>query len=249
MISLGATGMSNLKTDPTESGNLNPVPNNGSPGDMANAFEVPERKGSKYTDILLQRLQSDVFQQNKPKVIAVASFASGQGVTTTALNLAIRAADHRISPTLIIDGNFRNQKASRHFRTGRKGLSECLSGRSTLAQSVKPTKVDDLSVLGLGQQKSMRRLMVATEPMIEFLDELRDSYRLSIFDFPAMSEPSLADAFLPHLDGVLLVARYGSRKEKIRTLQKHVLDSGGKIVGTVMTGNESKLPKWLSRFF
>jgi len=92
-------------------------------------------------------------------------------------------------------------------------------------------------------------LVIATQPTIEFLDELRDSYRLSIIDLPPMQEPSLCDAFLPHLDGVLVVARYGSRKSKLQDLRDHIQASGGKIVGTVMTGKESKLPSWLARFF
>lgn len=212
-------------------------------------YEVPLRRGSKYTDILLQRLQAEVFKQDKPAVIGVASFASRQGVTTTALNLGIRSADHRISPTLVVDGNFRDQKVSRIYRTGSNGLSECLSGQSTLEKCTKPTKIENLSVMGLGQIKVARQLVIATQPTIEFFDELRDSYRLSIIDLPSIHEPSLADAFLPHLDGVLIVARYGTRKEKLATLQQHIRDSGGKIVGSVMTGTESKLPAWLNRFF
>ena len=213
------------------------------------ASKVPARKGSRYTDILLQRLQTEVFKQNTPAVIGVASFGPRQGVTTTALNLAIRAADHRISPTLVVDGNFLNQRISRVYRTGNKGLSECLTGRSTLTECTRPTKVENLSVLGLGQRKTAQQLVIATQSTIEFLDELRDSYRLSIVDLPPMHEPSLADALLPHLDGVLVVARYGSRREKLKALQDHINTSGGKIVGTVMTGTESKLPGWLSRFF
>ncbi len=212
-------------------------------------YEVPMRRGSKYADILLQRLQAEVFKQDKPAVIGIASFAPRQGVTTTALNLAIRAADHRISPAIVVDANFRDQKVSRIYRTGSKGLSECLNGRSTLEDCTKTTKVGNLSVLGVGQIKVARQLVIATKPTIDFFDQLRASYRLSIIDLPSIHEPSLADAFLPHLDGVLIVARYGSRTEKLKALQQHIHDSGGKIVGSVMTGTESKLPAWLSRFF
>ena len=211
--------------------------------------EVPLRRGSKYSDILLQRLKPELFSQNSSAVIGVASFGPRQGVTTTALNLGIRAADHGISPTLVIDANFRNQKVSRVYRTGNQGLSECLSGRSTLGKCVRNTKVDNLSVLGVGQVKIARQLVMATQPTIDFIDELRDSYRLSILDLPSIHEPSLADVFLPHLDGVLIVAQYGARKEKLEELHQYVQDSGGKILGSVMTGNESKLPRWLSRFF
>jgi Mrp family chromosome partitioning ATPase len=233
--------------------NTDQVPEVGAKGDRMSetirAFEVPLRKGSKYTDVLLQRLQAEVFKLNAPAVIGVASIDPGEGVTTTALNLAIRAADHRISPTLVVDANFQNHRISRVYRTGNKGLSDCLTGQSTLASCTRPTKIENLSVLGLGQRKTARQLVIATQPTIEFLDDLREAYRLSIIDLPPINEPSLADAFLPHLDGVLVVARYGTRREKLQALRDRVHVSGGKIVGAVMTGTESKLPGWLNRFF
>jgi Mrp family chromosome partitioning ATPase len=240
--------MSNLTTSQPAAGNFNREARNNRMAESVQTHQVPLRRGSRYTDILLQRLQSEVFENNSPAVIGVASFAPRQGVTTTALNLGIRAADHRISPTLVVDGNFQDQRVSRIYRTGKKGLTECLIGRARMQECVKPTKVDNLSVLGIGQTKIAKQLVMATQPSIELLEQFRESYQLTIIDLPAINEPSLADAFMPHLDGVVLVARYGVKKEKLQALQEHIRDSGGKIVGAVMTGKESKLPKWLSRF-
>jgi hypothetical protein len=46
----------------------------------------------------------------------------------------------------------------------------------------------------------------------------------------------------------MLVGKYGMKKDLVKQLQQTITNYGGKVLGAVMTGQESKLPNWLSRW-
>jgi Mrp family chromosome partitioning ATPase len=209
---------------------------------------VPTRQGSKYADILLQRLRSETIRPNQPSIIGFAGATGKQGVTTTATNLAIRAADHHIGPVLLIDANHRSPKATRMHRATGKGVSDCLTGRALLDECVKKTKHEGLHVLGLGQAKLAQQIVMGGPASDRFFEAVRERYQLVVVDLPVMNEPCIANAFLPQLDGVMLVGKYGMKKDLVKQLQQTITNYGGKVLGAVMTGQESKLPNWLSRW-
>ena len=210
---------------------------------------VPTRRGSKYADILLQRLRAETIDPTKPAIIGLASASPRQGVTTTAMNLAIRAADHGVGKVLIIDANHRNQRASRMYRATGDGVSECLTGHAALDACVHPTRFKGLSLLGLGKAKLAQQIVMGGAAAEDFFEAVRASYQLTVVDLPVMNEPCIANAFLPNLDGVLMVGQYGMKKDQMIDFQEAVRTNGGNVIGTVMTGKESKLPNWISRWF
>lgn len=209
---------------------------------------VPKRRGSKYADILLQRLQSTVLSDSDSAMIGMMSFARRQGVTTTAVNLAIRAADHFYTPSLVIDANFQNQKLSRMYRCGGQGLGECINGQAELDRCVKSTNIRGFNVLGAGKKKLAKQILLDREFSDDFFKIVRNDYRFSVVDLPAIREHSLVESILPMLDGVVLVARYGVRRNQLAQMQAKVDNAGGQVYGVVMTGDEYKLPRWLPKF-
>lgn len=210
---------------------------------------VPVRRGSKYIDIVLQRLQRDLLADKSSAIIGVIGVAGTADAMTTAVNLAIRAADHRFTPSLVIDGNYYGQKISRHYRASGPGLSDCLSGATKLQNCLRPTKIPNMNVLGLGQTGLARQIVIGTDEVHDFFVHVRENFKLSVLELPSFDEPSFANAMLPHLDGVLIVARYGSLKDQFVKLSDAIEDGGSKVAGIVMTGQESKLPHWLGRHF
>ena len=217
--------------------------------DEGQNHSVPKRRGSKYTDILLQRLQGTLLAERNSVVIGMLGHAPRQGVTTMAANLAIRAADHFYKPALIIDGNSRNRKISKMYRCGGQGFGECLNGQASLDSCVKPTKIPQCFVLGAGDRKLTNQIMFAPEIAGEFFKVVRNDFRFSVLDLPALNEPSFVDSILSFLDGVVLVARYGARKEDMEATQQLLNKSGVDLVAVVMTGNDDKLPRWVPRCF
>lgn len=213
--------------------------------ELPRGYRVPERTGSEYIDQLLRQLYLQIGPSSDSIVIGVASPDRNQGVTTTATNLAIRSADYLISPTLLIDANLQDPKITRHFRCKGPGLSECLSAELTLDKCVHRTKVKGLSVLGLGDRHSARS--VGLHP--ELVAEVRNDYRFSVIDLPTLTGPSQLDTFVPQLNGILLVASYGTKASKLKELKNRIVSDGGEVLGVIMTGNETSIPRWLRRFF
>jgi Mrp family chromosome partitioning ATPase len=216
-------------------------------GSQTTRNQVPRRNGSRYVDLLLQRLQPQLFQSGNSAVVGVGGFSAGQGVTTLAVNLAIRAADHAFSPTLIVDANHRNTKATRLFRCSGQGLAECINGQAFLNQCLKKTDFPELCALGCGRGR-LSRQVADSAVAAEFFKELRSDIAFTVVDLPPLSEPSLAESLLPHLDGVIMVARYGTRKDRLAETNRMIRVGGGKVLAVVMTGNQQKLPAWLPGF-
>ena len=220
----------------------------GNSANASGATSIPKRRGSKYADILLHRLQTSVLSELDSALIGMVSFAPRQGVTTTAINLAIRAADHYFTPSLIIDGNFKNHKVTRLYRCTGNGLGDCLNGQASLEQSIKKTKVPGFFALGAGKNKLSKQILFDPDIAGEFFKMVRNDFRFSVIDLPVFNEPSLVESIIPKLDGVVMVARYGARKDQLAKMQNNIRNSGGELLGIVMTGNEDKLPGWLPKF-
>ena len=210
---------------------------------------VPQRRGSKYVDILLQRLHATVFADNESVAIGMIGAAPRQGVTTLAANLSIRAADHFYKPSLIVDGNARNQKLSRMYRCSGKGLTDCLSGQASMEECVKKTKIPECFVMGAGNKKLSKQIMFDPDVASDFFNIIRNEFRFSTFDLPSLHEPSFVDSIVPYLDGVVLVARYGIRKDQLESAQGVIRKAGGRLLAAVMTGNDDKLPGWVPKYF
>ena len=212
-------------------------------------FVIPKRRGSKYADILLQRLQTTLLANNEPVVVGMLGIAPRQGVTTMSANLAIRAADHFYKPSLMIDGNTRNQKITRMYRIRNKGLAECLNGQASLEQCTKETKVSNCFVMGAGDRKLSRQIMFDPDIAGGFFKVVRNDFRFTVMDLPALNEPSYVESILPFLDAVVLVARYGVRREQLEFTQQLLNKSRVDLAAVVMTGNDDKLPGWVPQFF
>ena len=213
----------------------------------SNGYSIPKRRGSQYVDLLLQRMQKLEGLDSSP-VIGVTSPAVRQGVSTLASNLAIRAADHFHEPVLLVDCNFKNQRTSRMYRCTGEGFGECYFGNRAIEQCAKSTNIANLNVLGIGKSKLARQIVVDSDVVSNFFKNLRNSFRYSVLDLPVAGEPSAVDGMLQFMDGVFIVASYGMRKRNLEDLKNKIVQHGGRVLGIVMTGDESKVPGWLPRF-
>jgi Mrp family chromosome partitioning ATPase len=180
----------------------------------------------------------------------MAACESKQGLTTTAVNLAIRSADHGLGPVLLIDANAKDGKISRMYRTGRIGYGDCLAGVATLTEAVTPTKIESLDVLGVGDKQAASQIVPDMNLTAELFNQVRDQYRVTIVDMPQFKNPSPAHSLSNHLDGVVVVARSGVQQQRLIQMQQSIGTGNQNILGVVMTGGEgSVLPRWLQRWF
>lgn len=147
-----------------------------------------------------------------PRIVAISSAIQGEGKTTILANLAVTLAQakHR---TLIIDGDLRLAGLSKLFQytpqTHPHGLTDFITGQSSLEESITPTMIPHLDILPAGSKAPNPAELVGSASMKRLLSALRDRYDFILIDTPPIM--AVADALLLSrlVDSVLLVVRHG----------------------------------------
>ena len=216
----------------------------GGMGHLPSNYLVPHRDGSEFIDDFLRRLA--VILPTKAAIIGVVGYEDQVYVSNAVINLAVRAADLLLTPTLLVDANFRSSRVTRQFGRYRKpGLADLLTQNVELGDCVFPAKkVDGLDVLGSGNSPQGQR--AALHPAMFY--EICANYRLSILHLPPCLGPSQADGCLSGLDGLVVVARHGDQQSRVSRLTQHVRATGGNPLGVMITGEKQAVPSWLRRW-
>ncbi|MFK7837215.1 MAG: CpsD/CapB family tyrosine-protein kinase [Sulfitobacter sp.] len=140
--------------------------------------------------------------------IAITAPTSGCGNTFTAVNLALSLSRISGSRTVLMDFNLRKPGVAQAFdMTPRGAMQDFLAGQTPIGDHV--VKVSDTLALGLNNapNENAAETLQAAETA-HTLERMRASLQpeLVIYDMPAMLTHDDVSAFLPHLDGVLLVS-------------------------------------------
>ena len=209
---------------------------------------VPSKKAEMRLAEAFRALQTSVMLSTSgapPKLLMVTSCRSGEGKTTTTLNLA-RVMAQRKGPVLVVDCDLRKCDLSRKVsRASRIGLSSVLAGDADLESVIQPVHdMPGLWVLPAGHIAPNPTELIWSEKMFEVLQRLRDRYEHIIID----SSPGLVvtDAIVlgTMVDGVIIVAE--SRVTPlgaIRRLHKTLTDAGARVLGVSL--NKVDLSKGL----
>ena len=149
--------------------------------------------------------------------VLVTSAAPGEGKTTVAWNLAASSAGAG-SRTILLEADFHQPSiAARIGIRPRPGLSELLSGQSSLAESVQQVTVENrqngktgmrqLDVIVAGSHPPNPVELLESDGMARLLEDLSGDYDLVVIDSPPL--PILADAIplAKMVNGVIIVGR------------------------------------------
>jgi capsular exopolysaccharide synthesis family protein len=169
------------------------------------------------------------------KTVAVTSAVPKEGKTTTSANLATSFAQtgHRV---LLVDIDLHRGGLHRFFglQAGR-GLTEILTGHSTLAQVVQPTSLEGLDLIGTGAFPDNPAELVLRREMKEFLDEAAEKYDLVILDTPPVLAVSESTVIASQVDGTLLVVWSGRTSRKLVVVAaRQLLSRGASLMGCVL---------------
>lgn len=182
------------------------------------------------------------------KVVLVTSSIPEEGKTTVAINLAncLKEVKERV---LLIDMDLRRPTLAKTFGIDEKhsGVTECVSGTSTIAESIVNIGNSGLDVMVAGQSESNAVKTITSNKLKLVFEELRSAYDYIIID----SAPCqvVSDTFLISklVHSTLLVARANltSNKDLTKTLNKFK-QAGESIDGVIF--NDSKVDKELYRY-
>lgn len=183
------------------------------------ADDFRETDVSRAFDLLRTRLRQTVLQNGWVN-IAVASPTAGCGNTFTAANLAASLARVPSSRTVLMDFNMRHPGLAKALdmappKTG--DLRDFLAGDLAISDYI--VRSSDTLALGLAANPQTDAAEILQDPATAAtLAEMRAALRpdIVLYDMPPLLTSDATSAFLPQLDGVLLVS------DGTQTMAKHI---------------------------
>ncbi len=182
------------------------------------------------------------------RAIGLTSCVAGEGVTTIAAELAMRAAIHLQLNTVLVDANNSRPFVDRLFDVDRgPGLQEVLESRVRLVEVLQSSRIPNLSVLTSGAACDDADRACRTPNLIRAVQELREKYDLVIVDLPAVAR-GVPTGFGALLDGVVLVVEAERvRWEVAQRATASLTSAGVNLLGAVLNKREQHVPPWLYR--
>jgi len=181
-----------------------------------------------------------------PKVIMVTSALPQEGKTTTSINTAVVLAQKGVR-VLLVDADLR--RPSIHKTLGmapHSGLSNVLTGSTTLEQAITHTTVlPNLFVLPAGTPPPNPAELLASANMKELLDQLKEQYDHIVIDTPPSLSVTDAVVLSPCADAVVLVIRSGqTTKQALRRSRDILMQVNAKVVGVLLNAVDLTSPDY-----
>ena len=181
-------------------------------------------------------------------IVLVSSVGQGEGKTTIATQLAAAAA-RMGSRVLLIEANLRRPWLAEQLGiSSQAGLSDVLTGESTLGEAVVTveshlaiaagTRLGAFDLLPSGSSTPANPVeLIESHTMEVLLSQARAGYDLVVMDAPELGAVSDAFLLLPKVDGVVIVGRAGrSRRDLAEHLSQLLVASGAPLVGVILNG-------------
>ena len=170
----------------------------------------------------------------KRQMLVVSSAVPEEGKTFVSTNLAISMAKSGRS-VLLVDADMRNPNVAELLGLENSvGLITVLLGRTTLEHAIQE-HVSGVSFLGTGPQPPNPAEVLDTQAMRDLLGTVRAEYDVVIIDAPPILPVADAAILATEVDGVVLLARYGSTsQEQLRQAVARIDSVGGRLLGTIL---------------
>ena len=193
-----------------------------------------------------RRSEADIFRMLRTKVVqqmsqagmntlAISSPRYGEGKTTIAINLALSLAMDENHTVLLVDLDLR--KPSLHTRLGLNpdaGINDFLLRGTPVQSCLVHPGFERIVVLPASRPLDRSSEILAAPRMVALVEELKTRYpdRMVIYDMPPLLTQDDTIAFLPHVDGVLLVVKEGETPRE--DMRRAVNLLGDSLLGTVI---------------
>ncbi|MDP2806716.1 MAG: polysaccharide biosynthesis tyrosine autokinase, partial [bacterium] len=190
---------------------------------------VSEAYRSLRTNIQFSRIDDPL------KTVVITSAAPSEGKSTSAANIAITTALSGIR-TLLVDADLRRPVVHSLFGLEREpGLSNLLAERLPLEKVVKPSGIENLSVLTCGAIPPNPSELLGSQRMRDLLKLLSQQYDLVLFDSPPVITVTDTAVLSPQVDGLVLVVKSHATDKRALLRAKTILTNlKANILGVVL---------------
>jgi succinoglycan biosynthesis transport protein ExoP len=181
-----------------------------------------------------------------PKVIMVTSALPQEGKSTTSINTAVVLAQKGVR-VLLIDADLRRPSIHKTLGMGpRSGLSNVLTGSTTLEQAITVSPVlANLHILPAGTPPPNPAELLASTNMRDVLEELRAQYDHIVVDTPPTLSVTDAVVLSPRADAIVLVIRSGqTTKQSLRRARDVLTQVNAKVSGVLLNAVDLSSPDY-----
>ena len=168
------------------------------------------------------------------KTIMLTSATPNEGKSTTISNLAVVMAQAGHS-VVLCDCDFRNPTQHKMFGLHNKGLSNCVATGSNVMDIIQQTSVPNLYVLTSGPVAPNPSELLASQNMVDILEELKQHFDYVLVDTPPIMPVTDAAVVSAKVDGTILVIASGAVSPSIAVEAKTRLEqAGAHLLGVVL---------------
>lgn len=169
-----------------------------------------------------------------PKAVLITSAVAKEGKSITAVNTAITFA-HRGRRVLLVDADLRKARCHELLRcAGPLGLSEVLTGQTSLDEVITDTSVTNLFFISAGAVPPDPPELLGSARMGEIMTELATRYDHIIIDSAPVMPLSDSVVLSRHVDGVIVIAGRATSRQLVKHACLRISDAGSKILGLVL---------------
>jgi len=199
-----------------------------------------------------RNIRTNIMLKTPPKTIMVTSSNPKEGKTSTAINLSLTMSQEG-QRTLLVSSDMRRPVIARTFGVSKSpGLSDILTGTSTLDESVRglsdmimgELKMEDLIkspamrnlwILPSGNIPSYPAELLGSSEMDALIKEMKDKFDVILFDAPPALVVTDANILAPKMDKIVLVYEIGKTSRDALSRAKSQLETmDGKIAGVIL---------------
>lgn len=181
------------------------------------------------------------------KTFMVTSCRSGEGKTTTALNMARALIEEAGKRVLLVDGNHESPNLHRNFGIKSDlGFSDLIHGRTTVDQLLSRLQVADLTVMPYGGMGTRNLDFYRAPHFKTILDSLIVNFDLLIMDGPSVFGKQDQGTISAAFDGVILVIECEKTPwEVVQSGKQRMEEMGARFLGAVMNKRKYYIPRGL----
>jgi capsular exopolysaccharide synthesis family protein len=163
------------------------------------------RAGEQYRIIRTKIIQ----HANEPRMIVVSSAGPNDGKTVNSINIAGVLALKSDARVALVDADFRKSSIASMLGVPQSpGLADVLAGRCTLESTiVRIQQFPNLYVVPAGKPTANPTELLDSPGWSEACQELRQSFKFTIFDAPPIAAVADYDLIQMSCDGVLIIVR------------------------------------------
>jgi capsular exopolysaccharide synthesis family protein len=182
---------------------------------------------------------------NKPdrdaNTFTLISGGPGEGKSTTLNNLAYTCAKGGYN-VLVVDADLRRPTQHRFFDVENTfGLTDYLTGKATLDQITRTTKIDNLSFIPSGQLPSESVGILNSQRMIDMMQKVKSQYDLVFFDSPPILGVSDGAVLASEVDVTMMVVQHRRfPRAMLQRVKQAVVQVGGTLIGVVLNNVDTR---------